>query len=177
MSKFVRPDFEAIFFDTFSKQFTGVFFRARNDSNFNHDIHFIHSLINDAKFQLGDISHQKQTLEIKLSRARWELREEIKKYNLIEIPSLLRFTRVRKIEFASSNLTLSSPFSGHLFEEGDEISKNTSCEIDNFFIGESTYTKKSQHTELVLMGYPGNWLLRIFMDFENAGVSLKDLGS
>ena len=177
MSKFVQPDFESIFFDTFSSQHSGVAFRARNDSNFNHDIFFIRSLIRDAKFQLGDISHQKQTLEIKLSRARWELREEIKKHNLIEIPSLLTFTRVRKFEFTNSNLTSSSPFSGHLFEEGDEISKNTSCEIDNFFIGESTYTKKSQYTELVLMGYPGNWLLRIFMDFENAGVSLKDLGS
>lgn len=169
-----QPNFQEIFFDTFSKQSAGIAFNARKDSNLNHDIHFIYSLIKDSRFRLGDVTHKRQTVEIKLSRARWELRDEVNKHNLIEIPSLLKFTRVRKIEFSASNVVITPPFSGSLFEESDEKSTSTLCEIDGFFIGESTYLGKSPTIELVLAGYPGYWSLRIYMDYENFGVSIKD---
>ncbi|MFN4329054.1 MAG: hypothetical protein ACK4FF_09270 [Limnobacter sp.] len=175
MSQLQAPDFEALFFDTFSTQPHGVEYRIRCDSNFPHDLYFLHSLLRDARFQFKSVTHRDETLEVKLSRARWELRDEVAQCNLIEIPSFLKFTHVRKVTLRTRNVTTTAPFSGNLYADEDMLTPNSLCEIDNLYVGESYLNGVEEHVELVLRGCPGDWEMRVYLDRENFGVSVKDV--
>lgn len=167
-----QPDFREIFFNTFSDKANGIHYKVRGDSNFQHDLQFLFSMIKDARFRLGDIRHDKSTVTIPLIRARWELRDAMQ--NLSEIPSELRFGRVRKLQWIAKHVTLSPPFEGALFESGEAINSATVCEIDSFFIGESTYTGRDGGVEVVLTGYPGDWQLRTVLSSELWSISVRD---
>ncbi|WP_041741176.1 hypothetical protein [Collimonas fungivorans] len=169
-----KPDFKEIFFSTFKSESAGIHYSVRSDSNFQHDIHFLDSLLKDSRFLLGHIKHTKQTLVIPLTRARWELRDEVTQHNLVEIESELKFTRVKKLQWIAKNVTLSAPYEGNLFEPGDAITDSTRCEIDSLFIGESTYIGKNRSVEIVIAGYPGRWQLRVSLALESWSISVKD---
>ncbi len=169
-----QPDFREIFFQNFKNATQGIRYKVRSDSNLQHDVHFLYSLVKDARFRPGDIRHLKNTLVIPLIRARWELREEVNKQNLLDIPSELKFGRVKKIQWIAKDVSLTPPYEGSLFDSGDLISSDTVCEIDSFFIGESTHNGKSGGVEVVLAGYPGYWQLRISLTLESWSISVKD---
>lgn len=169
-----QPDFKEIFFETFSNKAGGIHYKVRRDSNFQHDIHFLFSLIKDARFRLGGIRHEKSTVIIPLARARWELRDEVAKGNLVEIPSELRLGRVKKIQWIAKDVTLSAPYEGSLVDAEDAISGATVCEIDAMFIGESTHIGNDGGIEVVLVGYPGDWKLRVSLSSDSWSLSVSD---
>ncbi|MEX8504719.1 hypothetical protein [Leptothrix ochracea] len=169
-----QPDFQELFFQTFSKQPSGISYRVRSDSNFTHDLYFLRSLINGAEFKLKDIKHEKQTLEIAILRARWELRDEVANSTLLEIPSVIKFSRAKRINWVASDTKHRAPFSGDLIDSSYSINSETTCEIDGIFVGESTHFGRESTLELVLHGAPGDWHLRIFLAQEGHLVFIKD---
>ena len=171
-----QPDFKSLFFDTFKECPAGIHYKVRSDSNFQHDMHFLYSLVKDASFALGSVKHDKQTLVIPLRRQRWEWREGTPPSNLIEINSELRFTRVKKIEWIASQVKRGAPFEGMFFEADDAVTSSTRCEIDGLFIGESSNAAaRNAGVEIVIAGYPGRWQLRIGLAQESWSVSVKDV--
>ncbi|RSZ59431.1 hypothetical protein EJB06_09750 [Massilia atriviolacea] len=169
-----QPDFNRLFFDTFKDCPAGIHYKVRSDSNFQHDIHFVYSLVKDASFTLGDITHEKQSLVIPLRRQRSEWHDGTAPPKLNDMNSELRFTRVKRIEWTASQIVYKAPFEGAFFDVDDTISASTRCDIDALFIGESTHAAKSAEVEIVIAGYPGGWRLRIGLAQEGWTVSVKD---
>lgn len=169
-----QPDFNKLFFDTFKDCPTGIHYKVRSDSNFQHDIHFVFSLVKDASFTLGDITHEKQTLVIPLRRQRSEWRDGTAPSGSEDMNSELRFTRVKRIEWIACQSTRHAPFEGALFDVDDTIGGSTRCDIAALFIGESTHAARSAGVEIVIAGYPGGWRLRIGLAQEGWTVSVKD---
>lgn len=169
------PNFQEVFFQTFAERDKPIKFRIRSDSNFLHDIQFLNSLIHDSSFVLKDIITDKRSITIPLMRSRWEVREEVKKQNMLEVPAVLKFSKVKSFRWVSGDIQCSPPFSGTLVDADDSISGNTQCQIDTFFVGESTYLAKSGDTEVILKGYPGDWQLRIVLPNESWSIALADL--
>jgi hypothetical protein len=170
-----QPNFQEIFFQTFVERRKLITYRIRSDSNFPHDVQFLNSLIHDSRFELKDIRTDKRTVVVPLTRARWEVREEVSKNNLLETPAVLTFGRVKSVRWIIGDIQHSPPFDGTLVDEGDSISGNTRCEIDGFFVGESTHLGKTGDIEVILRGYPRHWQLRILLPAEGWSISLADV--
>jgi hypothetical protein len=169
------PNFQEVFFQTFAELHKPIKFRIRSDSNFLHDVQFLNSLILDSSFELKDVITEKRTVTIPLVRSRWELREEVKKQNMLEVPAVLKFSKVKSVRWVIGDIQHRPPFSGTLVDADDSISGATQCQIDTFFVGDSTYLAKSGETEVILKGYPRDWQLRIVLPAEGWSIALADL--
>lgn len=170
-----QPNFDQLFFTTFKDCAAGVHYKVRSDSNFQHDIQFLYSLVKDASFTLADIRHEKRTLVIPLRRQRSELWEGTSPAKCDDMNSELRFTRVKKIEWTASQVASKASVDGPLFDVGHTISGPQRCEIDSIFVGESTHATLRAGVEIVIAGYPG-WQLRIGLAQEGWTISVKDAG-
>lgn len=170
-----QPNFQKIFFEAFTEGSGPLTFKVRGDSNFLHDVQFLNSLIHDSRFEPKDILTDRRTVTIPIVRARWEMREEVRKQNLLEVRSVLKFSRVKTVRWIAGNIQHTPPFSGSLVDADESISGTTRCEIDTFFVGESTYLAKSGEIEVILNGYPGDWQLRILLPAEGWSITLADL--
>ena len=78
----MQPNFQEIFFQTFSERHKPITYKIRSDSNFPHDVQFLNSLIHYSRFELKDERTEKRTVVLPLTIARWEVREEVSKNNL-----------------------------------------------------------------------------------------------
>jgi len=170
-----QPNFQEIFFQTFVEHRKAIAYRVRGDSNFPHDVQFLNSLIHDSRFELKDIRTEKRTLVVPLTRARWEVREEVSKNNLPKTSAVLTFGRVKSVRWIIGDVQRTPPFFDTLVDAGDSISSNTRCEIDSFFVGESTNLGKDGDIEVILRGYPRHWQLRILLPAEGWSISLADV--
>ncbi len=172
-----QPNFQEIFFQTFEERHKPIKYRIRSDSNFQHDIQFLNSLILDSHFELKDILTNKRTVEIPLTRACWEIHEEVKKQNLLKTHAVLKFSKTKSVRWIIGDIQHSPPFNGTLVDADDLTSGNTCCEIDAIFVGESTYTGKSHDIEVILTGHPRLWQLRILLPAEGWSITLTDLSA
>ena len=170
-----QPNFQEVFFQTFIERDKPIKFSIRSDSNFLHDVQFLNSLIRDSSFELKDIITDKRTVTIPLMRDRWEVREEVKKQNMLVVPAVLKFSKVKTVRWVIGDIQHSPPLSGTLVDADDSISGATKCQIDTFFVGESTYLARSGDIEVILNGYPGNWQLRILLPVEGWSITLADV--
>jgi hypothetical protein len=169
------PNFQEVFFQTFVERDKPIRFKIRSDSNFLHDVQFLNSLIHDSRFELKDILTDKRSVTLPLVRARCEVREEVRKQNLLETPAILKFSKVKSVRWIIGDIQHNPPFSGTLIDADDVISGSTHCEIDAFFVGESTYLSKSGDIEVILKGYPRDWQLRILLPREGWSITLEDV--
>lgn len=169
------PNFQEVFFQTFAERDKPIKFKIRSDSNFLHDVQFLNSLIHDSSFEPTDIITDKRTVAIALVRSRWEVREELKKKNVLEVPAVLKFSKVKSVRWVIGDIHHSPPFSGTLVDADDPISGSTQRQIDTFFVGESTYLAKGGDVEVILKGYPRHWQLRIVLPAAGWSIALTDL--
>lgn len=171
-----QPDFQELFFQTFSERRKPIRYRVRSDSNLPHDIQFINSLVHESRFAIKHVHTSKRTVEIPLIRSCWEAKEETAKHNLPTIQSVLKFGNVRSIRWILGDTLHASPLDGNLIDDSESISGETEYEIDKVFIGESTYGLGSMRgpIEIVLAGYPRGWQLRVTFPIDNWTLELSD---
>ena len=94
-----QPDFTALFFETFTKMPKPIVYEVRRDANRTHDMHFLSSLIHDARFRKADIVEDGQALTFRLDRDRWELFTPGSK-ELFSVPSTLTIGPVLSQEWS-----------------------------------------------------------------------------
>jgi len=170
-----QPDFQAIFFETFENVTGPVTYRIRKDSNFEHDLKFLGSLIHDAEFKPSDIKREKRSVRISIVRLRWERRAESARHKISKVRSSLIFKNVKEIQWQPKSVWLFAenavdvPFRSDPAAVGDptmEISK-----IINF---QEERPGDLNMLDIGLTGYPGRWLLRLKLAPERWSIYLED---
>lgn len=170
MTKTKQPDFQKIFFDSFSNQKL-ISYKVRRNSNCIHDVFFLNCLISDAVFNFDDMTQNKKTLTIKIKRFK---NENINyKDRDIKVYSAITLTNVKRIRWIMGDIN--SKLIDHLkFDSGDKIDNTSTYTINKTFVNNEYYRTMGHTFNLILIGEPYNWQMNIEF-YSNWGVEIKDL--
>ena len=156
-----QPDFSKVYLDYFGSEINKVRYEVRDYPYLPHDVQFVHGLIHDADFKLAEIEENENELTLILNRFCSEYGRIAKGKRELKTTSKLKFSGVRKTRWALNDV-------------GEIQSK--SLEINNFFVGEDSIPR-SDTLDLVLIGYPFGWELRVSLDSEDFEVVIQDIAA
>lgn len=159
MSESNQPDFRGIWKTYFSQQTDGVQFNVRLDSNFQHDVVFLSSLLHDARFKMPFNGVAGGEIKFSLNRDCWErgYTDKPKGLELHVTDSMLHISGVLKVE---------TKFPSAAGE--DELW------LDYLWIDEDYRLPNHDGFTLSMVG--NNWRVILVIDKENAAIRLADLG-
>jgi len=151
-----QPDFQKIFFDYFGKIPRKVSYSVRQDSNRDHDLIFLGSLIHDARFMVPKVTFRRNRLLIPMNRDCWELGidKEDGTLGLYTTESRLTIYPVCSVEWS---------FTHGLQMERQELG------ITNLWLLQPT---NSENRALIIDGF--DWSCKVTFPELNLHVTLKD---
>jgi hypothetical protein len=157
-----QPDFTQLFFDMLGGKPKRIRYEVRDGACREHDIKFLDSLLHDANFRLGDISQSSNMVRINIRRDCWELGRISGDQQLLVTESALTFSKVKTVSWTTESI--------------EETKSNEWLEINDIYVGESSYHHKNIF-EIVLSGYRNSWQLRVTLAGEKWRINLKDKSS
>lgn len=158
MSESNQPDFRGIWKNYFSQQADGVQFNVRLDSNFQHDVVFLSSLLHDARVNIPVHGVAGGEIKFSLNRDCWErgYTEKPEGLELHVADSVLQISGVLKIETEFP----SAVGEGELW-------------LDYLWIDEDYRLPNHDGFTLSMVG--SNWRVSLIIEKEKASIRLADL--